>query len=174
MRTASAGGLLVTVTSPQDFDYRRSRCSTAPDPRPTNARCRNRAQNVVRASDGLLSCAIRKRILADAAPRRWRHARFQVRHPIAQHDGRYTAQLGEALGQQRQRGLPRLVIGEAHEPIAAPRQYAQKISRPASVAQSMTMCSPGTGTHGRYVRRCRFRAALAVATARRWLCAEPV
>ena len=50
---------------------------------------------------------------------------------------------------------------------------AQKTWRSPSLPQSMTRCSPGTGTHGRYVRRSRRQAALALATARRRLRAEP-
>ncbi len=50
---------------------------------------------------------------------------------------------------------------------------AQNTWRSPSLPQSMTRCSPGTGTHGRYVRRSRRQAALARATARRRLRAEP-
>jgi hypothetical protein len=50
---------------------------------------------------------------------------------------------------------------------------AQKTCQPPSLHQSMTRCSPGTGTQGRKIRRWRCQRFLAAATARRKLRAEP-
>ena len=50
---------------------------------------------------------------------------------------------------------------------------AQKHCKPAVGVQSITRYSPGTGTQGRYTRRCFRHCVLATATARRRFRSEP-
>ena len=66
-----------------------------------------------------------------------------------------------------------LALREADEADPIQVRTAQKTFSGPSSPQSMTRCSPGTGTQGRYVRRSRRQAALAAATARRRLRGEP-
>ena len=112
-------------------------------------------------------------------PGSWHHhvghdATLETAHPVGEDDGRDAAQGLEALGQEAQGRCLILAAGEPHEATRLQARTAQKTWRPPSVPQSMTRCSPGTGYHGRYVRRSRRQAALVLATARRRLRAEPV
>ena len=51
---------------------------------------------------------------------------LQTRHAIGQHHGWHTAQFFEALGQQTQRRLARLVGAEPNEAVATPGQNGAK------------------------------------------------
>jgi hypothetical protein len=59
---------------------------------------------------------------------------FQAPHPIREHHARDTAEHLEALGQQSQRRVGALVIGEAHEPHPAPRQHRAEHMQPTQHA----------------------------------------
>ena len=97
----------------------------------------------------------------------------QAGHPIAQHHARHAADLLETLGDQSQRRRPPLIGGEAHEAVAAPGEHGAEHLQAAAGVQSITRCPPGAGTQGRYTRRSRRWRALASATSRRRLRAEP-
>jgi hypothetical protein len=75
----------------------------------------------------------------------------------------------------RKKWMPRSMNPMADVSYAAKKEVedTQKICQPASVAQSITRCSPGVGTQGRNTRRCRRHAVFASATARRKFRAEP-
>ena len=58
------------------------------------------------------------------------HPALEAGHPVGQHPGRDTADRGQCLGDQRQRGRRALIGGEADEPPTGERQHRAEQEQP--------------------------------------------